>query len=326
MRSLSSTVTLGIFAGALLCADIALAADSMAGMTGMGKRMAMDPAKAEIVPIDRFSDKAGHLQLRTAANGLPGPNEPVDFDQGPFITQGIAPDGGVVKYYNFDVQSTKPAQIYILVRENDGKPVTGQLHIVDAIPGEPGYNDFRRINRVKVPQDYTANSVTSLDGIRKAGYATEPTDTLVNYPLVPDGSKASHRLGHGDNRLHSAWYRGKIVKYFAFDEKELSSGGTDTVPVSPIYVTFNVNPDQPGGGPGSGFKTEPKSMQTHNVPLTIPSDMGYSPLWLVSVYDNSDWSMVRNLSTVLQAKVLAPAVATVNCPIVHVGSMDEMKM
>jgi hypothetical protein len=29
---------------------------------------------------------------------------------------------------------------------------------------------------------------------------------------------------------------------------------------------------------------------------------------------------------VLQAKIVAPAVATVNCPIVSVGKMDGMKM
>ena len=40
--------------------------------------------------MDRFSEKAAHLQVRTADNKIPGPNEPVDFDTGPFITQGLA--------------------------------------------------------------------------------------------------------------------------------------------------------------------------------------------------------------------------------------------
>ena len=31
------------------------------------------------------------------------------------------------------------------------------------------------------------------------------------------------------------------------------------MPLSPIYVTFNLNPGAPNGGPGSGFKTEPDS-------------------------------------------------------------------
>jgi hypothetical protein len=90
------------------------------------------------------------------------------------------------------------------------------------------------------------------------------------------------------------------------------------VPLSPIYVTFNVNPDQPNGGPGSGFKAEPGSEQTHNVPATLPGDAGYSPLWLVAVYDNADWPEVKDLKTALKAKLLAPAAATVNCPIVFI--------
>ena len=91
------------------------------------------------------------------------------------------------------------------------------------------------------------------------------------------------------------------------------------MPLSPIYVTFNVNPGEPNGGPGSGFRTEPDSQQTHNVPFTLPGDPGYSPLWLVAVYDNADFPSVHDRATALKAKVLAPGAATVNCPIVFVA-------
>jgi hypothetical protein len=60
------------------------------------------------------------------------------------------------------------------------------------------------------------------------------------------------------------------------------------------------------------------SEQTHNVPATLPGDAGYSPLWLVAVYDNANWPEVKDLKTALKAKVLAPAAATVNCPIVFI--------
>jgi len=36
----------------------------------------------------------------------------------------------------------------------------------------------------------------------------------------------------------------------------------------------------------------------------------------VSVYDNRDWLRLHDLDTVLKAKILAPAAATVNCPTV----------
>src|SRR5437870_13832975 len=65
---------------------------------------------AEAIVIDRFSAAAGRLQVRTAANGLPGPGQPVDFDRPPFITQSWGPAGEVIRYYNFDVQPTTPAK------------------------------------------------------------------------------------------------------------------------------------------------------------------------------------------------------------------------
>ena len=85
-------------------------------------------------------------------------------------------------------------------------------------------------------------------------------------------------------------------------------------------MTFNVNPGQPNGGPDSGFRTEHSSPQTHNVPATLPGDTGYSPLWLVAVNDNADWPSVHDLDTARKAKLLAAGAATVNCPIVFVGS------
>jgi hypothetical protein len=57
------------------------------------------------------------------------------------------------------------------------------------------------------------------------------------------------------------------------------------------------------------------ALSTHNVPFTLPGDTGYSPLWLVAVYDNANWPSVRDRATALKAKVLAPGVARVNCPI-----------
>src|SRR5262245_46383699 len=72
-----------------------------------------DPTTADQAFIDRFSSTAGHLQVRTATNGLPAANAPVNFDQGPFITQGLSPSGAVVQYYNFDVQPVMPAPIYV---------------------------------------------------------------------------------------------------------------------------------------------------------------------------------------------------------------------
>jgi hypothetical protein len=276
----------------------------------------LDPDQAPVAAVDRFSDKAAHLQLRTPDNHIPGPNQPVDFDIGPFITQGLSPTTGKpVRYYNFDVQTTTPAPVYVLYREGEDKPVAGQLDIIDTLPGEKGYNDFRQVWKVTVPKDFVANTIVDAATLLSAGYKAEKTNTLRNMPVVPDKSTAKARLNGGSAALQRAWYQGQVAKFFSFDEAPLSGSN---VPLSPIYVTFNVNPDQPNGGPGSGFKAEPNSEQTHNVPTTLPGDARYSPLWLVAVYDNTNWPEVKDLKTALKAKVLAPAAATVNCPIVFI--------
>jgi hypothetical protein len=297
--------------GALACGD-----DDMMDHDAPEVGEAHDPATADVVSVDRFAKGVGMLQVRTADNGLPGANEPVDFDQGPFITQGFTPDGAVVRYYNFDVQPLAPAPIYVLFRDGEDMPVEGQLNIIDVIPGDAGYNDFWNVVKVTVPDDYVANQLASAQAVRDAGYAMEATTTIVNCPVVPEGSTAKKRLKGESAGTVRGWYKDKLVHYLNFGEAPLSAQN-GKVPVSPIFVTFNVNPDQDGGGPGSGFEMEEGSPQTHNVVATLPGQPGYSPLWSVSVYDNADFAKVADLATATQAKLLAAGVANVNCPVVE---------
>jgi hypothetical protein len=173
------------------------------------------------------------------------------------------------------------------------------------------------VTKVTVPANYEANTATSLADLADAGLAMEETNILVNCPVVPEGSTADLRLGNGNSGLVQGWYQDEVVSYFEFGEKMLSSDD-GTVPVSPIYVTFNVNPGEDGGGPASGFVTEDSSDQTHNVVATLPEDDDYSPLWLVSIYDNADFDSVSDLATAMAADVLAAGAATPNCPIVDV--------
>ena len=278
-----------------------------------------DPNTAQQASIDRFSSSAGHLQVRTATNGLPAANAPVNFDQGPFITQGFSPTGSVVQYYNFDIQPVTPAPIYVFYQSGQTNPVTGQYNVIDVIPGDSGYNDFWQIYNVTVPDNYVANTVTSYQEIMAAGYAITPTNTLVNCPVVPKGSTASKRLPAGsDPGLTTGWYKDEVVYYFNFAEKALTTTSNGQVPVIPIYVSFNINPNQPNGGPGSGFMTEPGSQQTHNVVTAVPSDSFYTPLWAVAVYDNNSFSSVKDETSAMAAPLLVPNAGDVNCPVVSV--------
>jgi hypothetical protein len=276
-----------------------------------------DPDTAELATIDRFSATAGHLQVRNGSNLLPDPNQAIDFDQSPFITTGLTPDGQLVQYYNFDVQPENPAPIWVFFK--NGQPVTGQLNVINVIPGDSGYNDFWQVYKVNVPNDYTANTITSYDDLIVSGYPIEKTTDLVNCPVVPKGSKATKRLNGADATLTRGWYEGKIVHYFNFFEKSLMVTNSGNVPAIPIYVTFNLNPDQSGGGPESGFKTESStSVQTHNVIAALPSEASYSPLWTVMVYDNASFGNVTNLTTATAAPLLNPHAGTVNCPVVEI--------
>ena len=275
------------------------------------------PGNAETageVVVDRFSDDAAHLFMRSANASLPAAGAAIDFDQEPFISQGLGPDGRVVRYYNFDVQPTAPAPIFALFYES-GDPVPGQHNIVDDVPGDSDYNDFWQVVKVTVPDGYLANSATSLQDLVDAGYDMEFTDMLVNCPIVPDGSTATLRLNGADTGLTTGWYQGKVVYYFNFFEAPLGTTMDGAVPTSDIYVSFNVNPDQPGGGPPSGFMTEAGTSQTHNVVETVPGDAAYSPLWDVMPYDNAAFDSVHDLASAMAAMNFGLA-ATVNCPIV----------
>jgi hypothetical protein len=285
--------------------------------------MAVDPDEAPEASIDRFTEEAGTLFVRDGTNNLPGPNQPVDFDQSPFITQGFGPGSEIVQYYNFDVQPTLSAPIFVLFREGENTPVADQLNIIDVIPGDAGYNDFWHVHKITVPEDYVANSMTSLADLIENDFAMERTNMIVNCPVVPEGSTADLRFRQEENNgLIRGWYRDQVVFYFSFEEKklvvDLPAEGHPEVPLSDILVTFNINPGEPDGGPASGFMTELNSDQTHNVVQTIPADDLYSPFWDVDVYDNADFDNVSDWPSAQAANLLAEGAALVNCPIVDV--------
>jgi hypothetical protein len=283
----------------------------------------LDPDNASIAEVDRFSEAAATIFKRAENAALPASGEPVDFDEVPFVTLGFGPAGEHIRYYHFDVRDEHPAPMYVLIRDDTNTAVPGQLPIVDVLPGSDGYNDFFRIHHVKVPASYRPNALTSLEQIRSLGLETIATDQVVNRPIVPEGSSAALRLADQESAPRRLWYRGEVAFAFAFEDRVLTStaiDGTLLVGLSTIFVTFNVNPDQPGGGPCSGVMTETDTGQSHNVVAAMPPDPEYSPLWNVFAYDNADFDTVYDLDTA-QAATIVPGVAApnVNCPIVEIA-------
>src|SRR5258708_39565501 len=92
--------------------SFALLALSACGSSGEVK--VHDPKTSPAVAVDRFSTQAGMLQIRSGSHGLPTANAPIDFDQGPFITEGLGPIRQIVKHYNFGVKPQTPAPTYSL--------------------------------------------------------------------------------------------------------------------------------------------------------------------------------------------------------------------
>src|ERR687892_1876453 len=67
----------------------------------------VDPNTAARASIDRFSDAAGNLFRRSQTPSLPAANAPIDFDQEPFITQGLGPAGEAGRYFNLPAMSVR---------------------------------------------------------------------------------------------------------------------------------------------------------------------------------------------------------------------------
>lgn len=277
----------------------------------------VDPDTAERAPIDRFSATAGTLLVRTATNGLPAANAPIDYDA-QFTMLGLGPDGARVTHYDFDVQPRTPAPIYVFFAAGKATPVKGQKNVVTVIPGDPGYTDLWQVVKVTVPADYVANQVTSFEEIVAAGYPRTTMPDLVNCPVVPEGSVARTRMAGDYAELDQGWYGGKIIQYFHFGEKALAAVAGE-VPASTIYVAYAINPGQPGGGAASGYATEADGAQTHNVAATLPSDAAYSPLWSVNVYDTAAFATVRDLATAMAAPAMMAAPMIVNRPMVAIA-------
>ena len=292
---------------------LSLVATASAACSG-GAKSVDHPVEQAAPVIDRFSDAAGHLMKRSKNPALPGPGKPIDFDRPPFLVQAFGPDGSIVRYYHFDVQPAEPATLYRLTRPDLREPIPDQLDIVDAVPGAEGYSDFWRIAWVEVPQAYVANSITSAAQIKLSGFSVIEEPRVIDCPVVPPGSTAREANGVPGAKPTKLWYRGAKLDCLQFGEPLAMEGGG--VPTSPIYVTFTRNPDAPDGGPASGFRTEETApRQTHNVVMSLPGDLDYSPLWDVHIYDQAAFDSVRDGATARAAKQLTRG-PLVNCPVV----------
>jgi hypothetical protein len=288
----------------------------IAAACGTDEPAGVDPDTAPVASVDRFSDAFGKLFKRSApifdpANVqpvVPAPNAPIDLDA-LFTVRALGPSGEPVTYYSLDILPREPSTGYVLV--HDGRPVPGQLEIIDGLPGDAGYNDFVRITEVTVGEDYVANTATSaadVEALIDSGAATaEVTDRIANWAVVPEGTTASRTFRGETVTGNRAWMRGSIAPFLRFEE-DLAITADGTVPVAEIIVIFENNMD-----PSAGFATTADGM-THNAIDTLAGSPGYSSLWNHSVGDKANFAQIVDFQSAFDNIMAANVGVDVNCP------------
>lgn len=96
--------------------------------------------------------------------------------------------GGPVIYPDFGPAPAIAAPLWAMITGMDasGAPqfVSGQMNVIDVIPGDPGYTAFWRVTMVTVPADYEANTIKSATDVADSGFEMTETDMVVNCPVV----------------------------------------------------------------------------------------------------------------------------------------------
>jgi len=167
-----------------------------------------------------------------------------------------------VSYLDYGPQPNVAVPILVFFQAaSPSTPVAGQRNIIDTIPGQPGYSDFWRVYKVLAPSGYVANSIRSLATAVASGYKIEPTDIVVNCPVVNPAAK----VAGSTTPPVSGWYRDREVFYFDHGTNSETHGSV--VEDAPIYAFFRGD-----GSPVGGQK---------NIIDVLPGDAGYSDLWRV---------------------------------------------
>ncbi|MCC7263700.1 MAG: hypothetical protein IT369_14375 [Candidatus Latescibacteria bacterium] len=281
------------------------------------------PAYVPRVAIDRFSDAAALIYRRSNHARLPAANQAINFDDPTFLQRGYGPNGEVIWFYNFDVRTTRPAPVYVLV-DRIGQPIPGQLPIFDVLPGQPDYSDLWQIHHVRIlDRAYALNSLSSLEAISEGGYEVTPTDGVMHCVLAPAGSRAALRFDPGTPAAaQQGWYRDQIVDYLLFEnpgsvaQVDFGAGKVN----APEMFSFCENDLDIT----DGFALDPLGAGTHNVATRLPGQEGYAPLWVLTVFRLEVFDRVQNVASALDLSrndaslIELPELLYVDAPVVRV--------
>lgn len=247
---------------------------------------------------------AGFLLWRPAPVSSPGPVDGLSrTDLIPLVDGWV--NGTDVQYLDYGPMSNVAVPILVFFQAaSPDTPVAGQRNIIDTIPGQPGYSDFWRVHKVLAPSGYAPNSIRSFEDAVASGYTIEPTDIIVNCPVVnPDA-----RVQGSTSPPVDGWYRDRQVFYF--DHGANSPGDGSVVRDAPIYVFFRSDGSMVPG--------------QRNVIDVVPGDAGYSDLWRVMMVTVGATYVANTLRSMadIEAESAAGNVTIamtdiyVNCPVV----------
>jgi hypothetical protein len=223
-----------------------------------------------------------------------------------------------VKYYDFGTNTplsgtgvaVAPIYVFIHGMNPDGTPdmVEGQHNIVDVRPGDPGYSDLWQVTFVTVPDDYEPDAITSKEEIDASGFEVEASDTLVNCPIVPEGTTLE-----GGEPLVQGWYQGEQVFYPDF--------GPNPATTAPIWVLIH-------GMNADGTPDVVEGQQ--NIIDTVPGQADYTAFWrvdMVTVPEDYEPNSIRSAEDVQAAGFeVTQTDMVVNCPVTEVAGAEVTGM
>jgi hypothetical protein len=198
-----------------------------------------------------------------------------------------------VRYFDFGpIKLAKGNHVEPIWTVTNG--VAGQRNIIDTVPGKKDYSPLWAVEKVTFADGVAPRLLRSRAEVlaaQRAGDVTiEKTTTVVNCPVVGFGQKQV--LG---------FEKGRTIAYLDLGPVNLKPGNK----VAPIWAVTN---------PAAG---------QHNIVNTVPSDSGYTPLWLVSMVTFEDGVkpyLLRSSAAVSRAAAKGDVTVkrtsiVVNCPV-----------
>lgn len=180
-------------------------------------------AGSQVESIETDGDKAEQIAA----------NDGIDITTDPVVRASLGfHDGALVRWWDFGEASPVQIPLYLLVAEDEAGELEvmgkrykkiGHPPIFDKVPGDAGYSPWWTVVLLPVSEVYDGELVTSFEAVEEAVRqglvgAEVVTTKIINCPVVAWDARLERKLGEGSEPPEEAYYRGKVIRYFSFDE------------------------------------------------------------------------------------------------------------